>query len=103
MTVKMKEKIEEESFEELDIIAKTRMKGGHCIMALDQKNRFRRPIYTTEMDACCWPPSNRFEVGHRYKFTILRHPEDRKTEALTPYPHRNEDTVVGRDVQMVCS
>ena len=88
------------SVAELDIIAKSRMNDGQCIMAIDRSNKFYRPIYRTDADTCCWPMWREFKVGYRYKFTILRYPDD-TAEALTPYPHRNEDTLVEKEVELV--
>ena len=85
--------------EEMDIVAKTSMNGGYCIMTLDGMNRFRRPIYRIDTDACCWPISFNFKVGGRYRFTVLGEHQTTMT-VPTPYPHCSEDTVVDSRVDM---
>ena len=85
---------------QMDIVAKTHMNGGYCIMALDGTNRFRRPIYRTETDACCWPIFFNFKVGQRYRFTVLKQPEA-IVNLPTPFPHRNEDIVVDSRVEII--
>ena len=90
--------LEEPKEIELDIICKTTMNGGRCVVGLDQGNRLRRPIYNTAKDSCCWPVDKNFKVWNRCKFNVLRHP-DAVTEPPTPFPHSNEDTVVEKTLR----
>ena len=92
--------LENSAEEEMDIVAKTSMNGGYCIMSLDGMNRFRRPIYRIETDACCWPISFNFKVGERYRFTVLGEHQTTMT-VPTPYPHCSEDTIVDARVNVV--
>ncbi len=75
------------------IVVKSRMNGGFCYLALNRQDQLVRPIFWTEPNACCWPRSTDLMIGGKYRFEVLRTPDD-TTEAPTIFPHQSEDTLV---------
>ncbi len=76
----------------LDIVAQTPSNDGQCFMGLSEDNRLLRPVFTTQPNKCCWPKDS-LRVGNRYRFS--RHPR----VSITPYPHKNEDALVHKEVE----
>ena len=78
---------------ELVIVAVTKMPGGKCLMGFDQRDRFWRSIYKTEVGDYSWDKKKWFTLGNKYKFTR------RPIAARGDFPHRTEDIMVLEDVE----
>ena len=78
---------------ELVIVAVTKMPDGKCLMGFDQRDRFWRPIYKTEVGDYSWDKKKWFTLGNKYKFTR------RPIAARGDFPHRTEDIMVLEDVE----